>query len=183
MGYAKLTTVENVKQYLGIGNPNDDTLLDQLVDAASKFIQTWLNRDFGVQSYIDKLDGTNGDSLMTKNYPIVSITQVKVDETIIPLATSSLDAGYTFNDTRVSLQGYAFYRGKNNVKISYTAGMAVPADVEQAATELVAHRYREKDRIGMESKGLAGETITYSQKDMPSDVRTLLNNYKKVIPN
>ncbi len=183
MGYAKLTTTENVKQYLGINNPADDPLLDELVDAASKYIQSYLNRNFGVQNYIDKLDGTNGDSVMTKNYPVITVSQVKVNDTIIPVANSTLDAGYTFNDTRVSLQGYAFYRGKNNVRIAYTAGIDVPADITHAANELVAHRYREKDRIGLTSKGLSGETTAYSQKDMPDSVKTLLATYRKVIPN
>lgn len=178
-----LTTVENVKNYLGINSPNDDALLDRLVTAASDYIQKWLNRNFGAQEYVEKQNGQDMDVCMVRNYPIISVAEVKVGEVVVPPATSTLDAGYVYNDTSIMLQGYVFPRGKNNVKFTYTAGIDTPSDVEQACIELIAHRYKERDRIGLVSKGLAGETTAFSQKDMPESVRTLLATYKKVIPN
>lgn len=56
----------------------------------------------------------------------------------------------------------------------------IPADVEQACLEMVGLRFREKDRIGQVSKAVGSETVSFSQKDMPEDVKTLLNQYRKV---
>ena len=67
-----------------------------------------------------------------------------------------------------------------NVAVTYTAGFAAtPPEIEQACIELVALRYKERDRIGHVSKGIAGETVTFQQKDMPPDVQTLLDQYRR----
>jgi Phage gp6-like head-tail connector protein len=65
------------------------------------------------------------------------------------------------------------------VLISYSY---VPQDIAHAAMEMVAERYRYKNRIGEVSKSLGGqETMSYSQKDMPDFIRTLLQPYKRVV--
>lgn len=58
-----------------------------------------------------------------------------------------------------------------------------PADIEEAVCELVGERYNYKNRIGTVSKSLGGqETVSFSQKDMPDFLRSVLNPYKNVIP-
>ena len=60
----------------------------------------------------------------------------------------------------------------------------IPADIEHACVALVAERYRYRSRIGEISKSLGGqESMSYSQKDMPEFVRTLLQPYRRVLPN
>jgi hypothetical protein len=67
----------------------------------------------------------------------------------------------------------------SSVLISYSF---IPFDIEQACIEMVAERYRYKDRIGTASKTLGGqETMAYSLKDMQDYVRLMLQPYKKVI--
>ena len=178
-----LTTIENVKGYLGISVATDDALLDRLVTSASAYIQSWLNRTFFAQTYTDTFDGMGFNSRMVSNYPILSVTNVIVDTQSIPLAPNALASGYVIAERRIMLRGYQFNSGVLNCSVTYTAGYAsVPPEIGQACIEIVANRYREKDRIGLTSKGLAGETIAYSQKDFPDSVRTILNNYKKVVP-
>lgn len=59
----------------------------------------------------------------------------------------------------------------------------IPADVFQAATELVGERYAYKGRIGHVSKSLGGqETMSYSLKDMPDAMKLMLQPYRNVIP-
>lgn len=58
----------------------------------------------------------------------------------------------------------------------------IPSDLEHACVALVAERYRYRSRIGEISKSLGGqETASYSQKDMPEFVRTLLQPYRRVL--
>ena len=56
----------------------------------------------------------------------------------------------------------------------------IPADVEEACLELVAGRYKGKDRIGEVSKNIAGQTVSYSQKDVSDFVRSVINRYRRV---
>lgn len=79
----------------------------------------------------------------------------------------SVDEGiYTFN---VAQAGAA-------VSISYSS---VPPDLEQAIIELVGERFRQKDRIGLNSQSLAqGETVNYLVKDMSENVRLTLERYQ-----
>ena len=143
----QLATVEQIKGYLAIGSVADDALLARMLDAASGFIQTWINRSLELQSYSALLDGNVSDTMVLRNFPIVSVAELRI------------------------------------VRVSYQAGFAAPpADLTQACIEMVSLRYREKDRVGLVSKGLAGETTAYSLKDMPESVRTLLNRYRRVVP-
>lgn len=181
---SNLTTLANAKQWLGITSPDSDSLLERLISAASDYIQTWLNRDIALASYVSRRDGTGGTRLMLRNYPVVAMSSVVVDGQSVPFSTDGIRPGYIFNDTSVMLvgNGYRFNRGYSNVLISYTAGFSsIPTEIEQAAIELISLRYKEKDRIGIISKGLAGETISYTQKDFTDSIENALKNYKKVI--
>jgi hypothetical protein len=65
----------------------------------------------------------------------------------------------------------------------FTKGIPeIPADVEFACCELVALRYKEKERIGEVSKNLGGQTVSYSQKDISDFGSSVINNYKRVTP-
>ncbi len=181
----ELANVEQVKNYLGITNVSDDALLTRLTKAASGFIQTWLNRDLGQSTYTETRNGTGGDTMLFVNYPVTDVAAVTINGASIPPSPSAMQRGFVHDDNALYLRNATFERGRLNVSLTYTAGYPedeVPAELTQACIELVANRYREKDRIGLVSKGLAGETITFSMKDMPNDVRTVLQNYKKVAP-
>ena len=109
--------------------------------------------------------------------------EVRIHGAVIAAAASDSAIGYWHDENRLVLRGLVFPRGRGNVRVSYQAGFAAPpADLTQACIEMVSLRYREKDRVGLVSKGLAGETTAYSLKDMPESVRTLLNRYRRVVP-
>ena len=59
----------------------------------------------------------------------------------------------------------------------------VPADIVQAATEIVGERYKYMDRIGYLSKSLGGqETVTFAKSSLAEHVRESLIPYKNVAP-
>lgn len=180
---ADLTTLKNVKAWLGIQTADDDAMLSRLISSASEFIQTWLNRSFASQSYTEVRNGTGGSRLLFADFPVTVVSSVVVDGRPIPASPSFGEPGYRFTDISLILTGYVFTQGFGNVQIGYTAGFAsVPLEIEQACIELISLRYRERDRIGHQSKSLAGETVTFFIKDMPHSVQTILNNYRKMVP-
>lgn len=86
------------------------------------------------------------------------------------------------NEYTVSNKGvYLFHSSAANSIVNILYGN-VPFDVEQACIELVLSRMKEKDRIGISSKSVANESVSYSQKDMTNFVKTSLQNYRAVIP-
>ena len=101
----------------------------------------------------------------------------------IPPGDGVGNPGFFFTATELRLHGYGFRRGLGNVTISYTAGyVVIPADLERACIELVAYRFREQDRIGLASKGMAGETTSFVTRDVPAAVAAVLDRYKRVTP-
>ncbi len=191
MATGDLTTLANVKGWLSppLTTTADDALLTRLITAASQFIQTWLGRQIAQQTYTETRDGNGGRKLVFANAPVSAVTSLTIDGIAIPPAPNPTTAGYVFSPTMLYLQGtipgpsrdiYAFSRGFQNVVVNYSAGYpATPPETEQACIELAALRYRERDRVGQVSKNLAGEVVSFSQKDMPADVQTVLEQYRR----
>lgn len=178
-----LTTVDNVKAFLSIKNDADDDLIERLIAAASAFIENWLGRKILAHDVIEYRDGNGKDEMMFAELPVISVSQVKVYDRVFQLAPDYHQSGYRFADWWLVLQGDCFHRGRRNVQINYRAGYeAIPADIEQAAIDLVSLRYKEKDRFGVRSKTLAGETISYIVSDLSPSAKSVLTQYKKVLP-
>ncbi|MDE2229908.1 MAG: phage gp6-like head-tail connector protein [Alphaproteobacteria bacterium] len=185
MATGDLTTLANVKAWFAppLTTTGDDALLTRLITAASQFIQAWLGRTVAETAYTETRNGFGGTRLFLRNRPVVSVASLTVDGNAIAPSSGAGQPGYLFDDSSVYLAGYAFSRGQQNVTIAYTAGYAAtPPELEQACIALVALRYKERDRIGQVSKNLAGEVVSFTQKDMPADVQTLLDQYRSVVP-
>ena len=190
MAFGDLTTLADVTAWLQTGqNPFpsvDDALLARLITAASRFIESWLDRRITMADWVEIRDGNGGQRLAFANFPVSAVLSLSIDGLSIPAAPAGggFGAGYVFSPTELALRGYVFSRRAQNVVVTYTAGYAdVPPDIAQACIELVCQRYRERARIGEVSKALmSGETVTFSQKDMSDDVKTLLAQYRAVTP-
>jgi hypothetical protein len=190
MPFGDLTCLADVTAWLQTGqNPfpaTDDALLTRLITAASQFIQSWLQRQIAVSDWIEIRDGNGGQRLTFANMPVSAVLSLSIDGLAIPPAPpdGAFGAGYVFSPTELALRGYVFSRRAQNVVITYTAGYtSIPPDIAQACIELVCQRYRERSRTGEVSKALmSGETVTFSQKDMSDDIKTLLMQYQAVAP-
>lgn len=179
-----LTTPENVKQYLGITGTADDALLNSLIESASAFVAQYLSRQIEQGQVTEYFSGRGRDALILSEGPIASIDAVVADDQPLP---ASLDKSTGWKEAG----GWLLYvngrwpEGRQNIVVTYTAGYApgsIPADIEQAVIDLVSLRYKERDRIGFQSKSLAGETVTFMIRDLSQFARTALNNFRKVIP-
>lgn len=58
----------------------------------------------------------------------------------------------------------------------------VPADVEQAVIEMVGLDMKQRDNIGVRSKTLAGESITYEDRGMTASAKSALQTYRQMVP-
>jgi hypothetical protein len=190
MAFGDLTTLRDVKAWLQTGQapfpPTDDALLGRLITAASRCIETWLDRQVAAADWLEVRDGSGGQRLVFANFPVTAVISLSIDGLDIPPAPSAggYGAGYVFSPTELALRGYVFTRRAHNVVVSYTAGYAAtPPDIAQACIELVCLRYRERTRIGEVSRATGGsESVSFSQQDMSADVKLLLAQYRAVAP-
>lgn len=181
MAAGDLCAATDVQAFLSLAAGQDDALLGVLCTRASAFVQNMLNRKLLTASYTGTFSGRGNNRIGLPNYPITAVASVTVDGVAIPAATGALDAGFLFDENLVYLRGYCFSRGVQNVVIVYTAGFAeVPADVQQACVEIVAAKYKRRTELHVSGKTLNGETINFSQADVPASAKAALNSYKRV---
>lgn len=194
MPYGDLTTLADVKAWLQVGAApfpaTDDSLLTRLIAAASGFIETWLHRPILSADWLEIRDGTGGQRLAFANIPVTAVLSLTIDGLAIPPAPppgelgGGFGPGYMFTATELALRGFVFTRRPQNVIVTYTAGYAtVPPDLAQACIELVCQRYKERSRIGEVAKSRGtSELVTFSQKDIGDDVKTILMQYRAAAP-
>ena len=177
-----LTTLSFVKNWLQI-KPDiigDDGFLQHQVTTASAMIQQRLNRTIPQATYTETRNGMGQRALKLINQPVISVASVSVNGTDIPARPSPTASGFTFDEALVYLAGWCFAKGQQNIVVVYDAGYPqVPADLENAVAEVIAWKFRYRDRIGVSSKVLAGETNAYF-KGLPDDLLEVIDQYKRV---
>lgn len=199
---ADYCSLADVKAWLSLGERDlgtrDDRILARLITSCSNFITSWCNRPFALGNYEEIRDGWGGErgySLPLVVKPIRAILYLSIDGQPIGPAPSlnqpmTIDnaAGYAFNPNMLVVRGWRFTRGFQNIVVQYTGGFdPIPNDIQQACIEMVAHKYRQRTRIGERTKSLGGaESVTYetslfSPKDI-GDTAELLHSYKLIAP-
>lgn len=198
MAAGDLTTLANAKAWINVpaNLTGDDAMLQRLITAASAFVQTYLNRTIANVAYTERCTGTGSNTLALPNYPITAVSSVAIRGVPIPASPDGVQVGYFFDDRFLYLIGNvgfgAFPDGPDGkfpkwpplgVQVTYTAGFnTTPPEIEQAVLELIGLKYSDRNHFGQVSKSLNGEVVSFSVADMPAGVRTILNNYRKVVP-
>lgn len=173
------TTLAAVKQYLGHTGPaGADELLTLLITNVSAGIGNYINRELELGPRTMLVDGTGGQRMVFNDTPVRSVEALRVNGQEIRQATGFGDFGYRFDNSKLVLQGAYFTRGLSNVEIQYTAGFETPpAELSQVAIETIALRFKEREWTGFNSKGLAGETVSFDRRDFSASARTAMSPY------
>jgi hypothetical protein len=198
------TTVADIKLYAGITDANKDALYASLIPSSLKGIGAFCNRDFASSDRVEYRDGNGSARMMLANYPILSIASLTIDGIKIP-ASDGVSPGYWFppNGRALMLRGYKFAQGLRNVAIQLSAGygdasgpggtdiIPWPDDLQMALNMYIITRANERSRLGIGSKSLASESVTFTDgpsgtssgsKGIPSAAKDILENYLNTIP-
>ena len=151
---ANLVTDEEVYQYLGITASIDDPSGQALVirDSCEALLAAATGQVFGAEAiYTDAVyDGTGTRTLWVER-PIKTLSAVKIVNTYDTDEVVELDLAtqVTWNAgrRRIAVRSMNFPRGRDNIKITYTAQENKPALARQAVREATATIFR---RIGSE---------------------------------
>ena len=183
----QLTTLADVKQYLGIKSADtaNDALLTMLITAASVAIEAWCSTSFGMYSVTLRQSGSGTRIMPVDKLPIISVQRVAIGQIgssprEIPSASSDID-GYFFDESSIRLTEGAgkFWRGIP-VTVQYTAGYEqVPADIALVAIELVARKFKGRERAGKTSEQIHGESVAYSQSDFSENMIQIMRQHNR----
>jgi uncharacterized phiE125 gp8 family phage protein len=200
-----LDTLANVKARLGITTSADDTLLGLLQDSADAWVGEYCGRDFAGGTFTEYHPG--GAFVFLRNYPVQSVTSVKVDpayafgpSTVLPATAYVVHADRGVIQSLagafapVALPGAAPWAyGPRVVQVVYaTATGAVPADVKEAYALVVGHWYRHvKTQQAAAFQNVTqqtfGDSTAIFAKDqiaglpLPEDVRRLLAAHRNPV--
>lgn len=162
-----------------------DPFLSRLISAASNAILRYIGRAaLKSQAYTETRDGHGGSRLTCRNYPVTAVTSVSVDGVAVPASVAG-SAGYTFDQDGINLIGSVFTQGLSNVSLSYTAGYTPGSShelnvLEQACLELCAQKWVRRGHVDQSSVSQNGGSMVFSQRDMPAEVKSLIQSFKSV---
>ena len=175
MNAADLVTIGNVKDWLSSGaqvaNPTgtfptgSDQLLGRLVTATSRMVVSYLQRNIQPANYVETYNGDDTREIMLRNSPVLSVSSLVIGTTAVTARTQVGSYGYAFDSTSLYLSHTGFWRGVQNVAVSYRAGYqasdttAVPATGPLTVSQL-SRPWNSDQGITYASTGIAFTPVT-----------------------
>jgi uncharacterized phiE125 gp8 family phage protein len=192
LGSNALTTLEAVKSYLKIDSSQtvDDSRLEDLINACSSAIENYCERKLKEQTFTDdEYDGNGSRYILLRAYPVKSIASVSINGTLLDVSQYKVrknDGTLIRTGTTTQFIGYDYYqrgpvwpKGDINISVTYTAGLSeIPADLELACRYFVMAFF--KADVAAFSTTFS-EGFVFRADAMPSQVKMLLQPYKKVV--
>lgn len=152
-----LTTVANVKTYLGITDASQDAMITQLINSVSDDIASRCNRVFLSAERTEKLAGNGRQALLLTFYPVTDVKSVTLNDTALTAGTDFVveaDEGYLFKMEGVwpKIESGQTLRPpyipelplvdenslKRNIEVVYTAGYILPYQATTGANPIVS---------------------------------------------
>lgn len=181
-----LVSLAEAKTFLKISASSEDSVIEDFINRASIWANDYTGRRLKSRSNSDVYDGDGSDLLLLRDYPLVSITDLRIDDgsySGAPPQTTSDDYTLNLPSGLIKLKnGVLFVKGFQNVAITYTAGYTTaPETVKEAVLLYVGHLYRRQyadQKFGVQSETVGDRTTTYGTDDIIPKAKALLNPYR-----
>lgn len=204
-----LTTLETVKEMLGIpiesSDPQLDDVLVRLINAASAWVETMTERKFNKSVYKQKCRGTGSQELVLQHYPIVAVESVTEigSQKVLPPESYDFDEkgeiGVLYREEGWPYRGYPgglsgdYIAPQRYLMVQYTAGYVLPkdatennpctlpADIESLVWEMVEQEYqlRKNGAQGLSAFSISDVSWTFDKSQRDSWISTV-NRYRRV---
>jgi hypothetical protein len=192
------TTVDVLREYLGLTASDDDGLLEVLIQRAQTAIDTATGRTFEAGADATRRfsvgDDTEG-SLLILDADLCQITSIITDadgSSPVTLATTDY-----ITHPRNRTPYYAIrlrsdsdedwdYTNAAEMGITITGrwaySLTAPADVQQACIRLASWYYRQKDSSNdLDRPILTGDGVTVMPSSVPHDVQAMIKHYRRAV--
>ena len=180
---ANLTNLQEYKTFAEVGNSAQDARLSLLVTLVSGLVETYCNRTFSIDQYVEIVGYSDG-VLFSRNMPLKTIVLVEY-----------LDAGKTWTtveDTEYELWEHegaielfssfvTFPHTSRPYRITTTAGYTtIPADLKLAALDLITY-YHKREAIPLKSSGnVTVNTVDVEGSNFPPHIKRILDLYRLI---
>lgn len=187
MAAGDLTTLATLKAYAPGLDPATagadttfDDLLTRLITAVSDQFRSEAGTNPKQTTYTETRNGHGQAGMTLLNFPVISVTSVTVDGTVIPARATVNDSGWVLSaGGRIDLVGYKFTEGTSNVVFVYSAGYTdVPLDIEQAVIKMVLLQFHDRKRIGVASTSQAGTSTSFGDAPVLAYWRSVVDSYR-----
>jgi IPT/TIG domain-containing protein len=198
-GLEDLTTLAAMKAFIQNMAPTptpDDNLIQAMISAASADIlwRTGRSSFNRISTFTERYDGSGSNTLYLNERPITAVISLQVGTQVIPPSLDGLKYGFIIdqdgaNIAIVGTTAFAnlagwFWRGTQNVLVSYTAGYdSTPFDIEEACQMIVTQNFGRRGYVDQMSKALpqGGGTINFlTRLDIPPYAKKAIGNYKRM---
>jgi hypothetical protein len=144
-----LVTAAEVKTYLGLSGSTHDTLIDELIDLTSEFIEDYCNTHFSSTAVTQKIDG-GGEYLIVDRAPIISITSITDNEDSTTVDSGDYDfyavSGLIYRDNDAILfpdNELTWAKGRQRFTVVCQAGYAsVPEAIKWVCYQLIGRHLK-----------------------------------------
>jgi hypothetical protein len=189
-----LTTLANFKTDIGLTTTDEDAWITAKLPRVSALIARFCNRVFAKQTYSQQFRDVESDALSLSQYPIVSVTSITEDGTVLASTDYEIDAAKgliyrLYNDERVCWSAC-------KITVVYLGGFVLPGDsgtrdlpqdLEEAAlTEMKSARLAKTRDPAVKSYDIPGvysETRWIgdaSEEALSPDVCAKLQTYRRL---
>lgn len=195
-----LTTVQRVKDRLGITTSVHDTLIQRLINSATDFIESETNRRFKETTYTNEiysLHGARQDMVFLKQAPVSALTsaQYRAGTVSNPQWTDFNADDYELLEDGASgiVKFYGgVIRGINVVRFTYTAGYKInftnygdnithtlPTDITELAERLVVRWFKRRESEGKLNESFEGATLQWAN-DLTGEDKETIVKYRRL---
>lgn len=188
MAYTDTTTL---KRYLGIpsATTTDDTLLAELIARSQAVIDSYTLRTFeasaDTERTFDAVRDVAGATLYL-DHDLCAVTSVtNGDGTIVTGYTTEPRNGTPYFALRLLASSGVAWTYTTDPEDAITIdgkwaySTTAPADIAGACVRLAAYLYRQKDNAGDLDRAVIAGNATILPAEIPSDIRLMLNPYKR----
>lgn len=196
-----LTTLEKVKERLGITDTSADVLLANLITEVSAQIASYTGRVFASERVIEHIFSSGSHYLTLSRTPVSQVHSVTLDgEAVSGWELWKASAGFLFRSAGWGRgatswwPGYGYDYGHQRYAVEYTGGYLLPGaadrdlphDLEAAAIEMVVGGYQGAGEGGeIESLKVDDLTVRYAAPTegagLPPSAKGVLGRYRRVI--
>lgn len=182
-GSLALTTWNEENGDVAYNNPEQDTLIQMLLDGAIAFVEKYCGRVFWSTEYVELINGNAQTQIILKNFPVAELSQIRYNngtqsdpdwEIIEP------DNYWLSEESGIVNLNFVLSRWFKNYEITYTGWQATPNDIVVAVCKIVGTSYNERWADGIKSETVSGDRIEYSASEIDPKVLLCLDLYKNV---
>lgn len=189
--YASITEFKNYARITST-DTTDDGVIGDILESASKLIDTETRRTFYARNETHKYDVPEGDTLYIEDDDLLAITTLtNGDDTTLASTEYMLLPANSNPKYGVKIKGSSAYAwqgesdGDSEQVIEITGAWgysySAPADIHEACLEIATAFYHRRfgESMAAESTLTAGG-VMISPRDIPASARTILMNYARL---